>query len=139
MVTKRSSMDRWASALLWAGRIIAGAWALVFLVSLIGEVASGYPPGGSAFTSILNFASGGLMLLGVILSFWRPWVGGAALIVEWVLSSLALMLGLEPLADVATGLAIGAVVALLPGLLLIAASVIRRGRPNAEPTDALTH
>jgi hypothetical protein len=118
-------MDRLASVLLWAGRIIAAAWGLIFLPSLIGEVASGYPPGGSAFTSVLNFASGVLVLMGVALSFWRAWAGGVLLIIVWAATSLSLLLGLEPQANVPMGLVVDAVVTLLPGLLLVAASMIR--------------
>ena len=132
MTARHSNMSRLASALLWAGRIIAGAWGVIFLLSLIGEAASGYPPGGSTFTSVLNFASGVLTLVGVALSFWRVWVGGAALILLWVATSLSLLLGLEPQADVPAGLVVGAVVTLLPGVLLVGASMIRHERMRAE-------
>jgi hypothetical protein len=74
------------------------------------------------------------MLVGVALSFWRAWVGGAVLIIVWAASSLALALGLEPQADVGVGLVAGAVTALLPGLLLVAAGLIRR--QNARPVAA---
>jgi hypothetical protein len=131
MAARQSNMGRLASVLLWAGRILAGAWGLIFLLSLIGESASGYAPGGSAFTSVLNFASGALVLVGVALSFWRAWVGGVALIIVWAATSLSLLLGLEPQADVPTGLVVGAIVTLLPGLLLVAASMIRPERIGA--------
>ena len=132
MVARQSTMNRPASIILWAGRIIAGAWGIIFLLSISAEVANGYPPGGSMFTSILNFASGILTLVGVALSFWRAWVGGMVLLVVWLASSLALVLGLEPQADVPTGLVVGALVALLPGLLLIAASRIRHATAIAK-------
>ncbi|MDE3228365.1 MAG: hypothetical protein KGO05_00675 [Chloroflexota bacterium] len=131
MATKRASGDRWAAILLWTGRIIAGAWAIIFLASLIGEVAGGYTPGGSALASAINFAQSVLMLLAVGLSFWRPWVGGVTLLVAWAFASLSLLLRLEPLSDVTTGLVFSALVALLPGLLLIAASLLRRQRAGA--------
>jgi hypothetical protein len=126
MIARQSSTDRLVSVLLWVGRIIAGAWGLIFLLSLIGEAANGYAPGGSAFTTVLNFASGALVLVGVALSFWRAWVGGVFLIFVWAATSLSLLLGLEPQADVPMGLVVGAVVTLLPGLLLLAASMIQR-------------
>jgi hypothetical protein len=125
MGARASNLDRLASILLWAGRTITGVWALIFLISLVGEVAGGYQPGGSAFTSIFNFASGGLLLLGVAASFWRPWVGGVLLIIEWTASCLSLVLGLEPQANVPTGLVIASLTMLLPGLCLLAASMIR--------------
>jgi hypothetical protein len=123
MAARHTDRDRWASVLLWVGRIIAGAWAIIFLLSLIGEVANGYQPGGSAVTSALLFAEGILLLVGVALSFWRAWVGGVALLIVWAASGLALLLGLEPQADVGVGLIMGAVVMLLPGMLFIAASM----------------
>ncbi|HEY7022766.1 MAG TPA: hypothetical protein VH349_16735 [Ktedonobacterales bacterium] len=125
MAARQSNMSRLASVLLWVGRIIAGAWGVIFLLSLTGEAASGYPPGGSTFTSVLNFASGALTLVGVALSFWRAWAGGVTLIIVWAATSLSLLLGLEPQANVSMGLVVGAVVTLLPGLLLVAASMIR--------------
>lgn len=125
MGARASNLDRLASMLLWAGRTIAGVWALIFLLSLIGEVAGGYQPGGSAFTSILNFASGGLLLLGVAASFWRPWVGGVLLIIVWAASCLSLVLGLEPQANGPMGLVVAALTMLLPGLCLLVASMIR--------------
>ena len=128
MCARQLYLGRMASILLWAGRILAGAWGVIFLLSLIGEAASGYPPGGTMFTSVLNFASGALVLVGVALSFWRPWVGGVFLIAVWAATSLSLLLKLEPLADVPTGLVVGAVVTLLPGLFLVAASMIRHAR-----------
>lgn len=133
MAARQSDMSRLASVLLWAGRIVAGGWSLIFLLSLIGEATSGYPPGGTAFTSVLNFASGALTLVGVALSFWRVWVGGVTLTLIWGATSLSLLLGLEPQADVPSGLVVGAVVTLLPGLLLIAASLIQRQRAQTAP------
>jgi hypothetical protein len=132
MTARQSNMSRLASVLLWAGRIIAGAWGVIFLLSLIGEAASGYPPGGSAFTSVLNFASGVLALVGVALSFWRAWVGGVFLIIVWVEEGLSLLLGLEPQANVPMGLVVGIIVTLLPGLLFVAASMIRHQSMRAE-------
>jgi hypothetical protein len=132
-------MSRLASVLLWAGRIIAGAWGVIFLLSLIGEAASGYPPGGSTFTSILNFASGALALVGVALSFWRAWASGVFLILAWAEESLSLLLGLEPQADVPAGLVVGAIVTLLPGLLLVAASMIRPESMGAEMGETPLH
>jgi hypothetical protein len=120
--------------LLWAGPIIAGAWGLIFLLSLISEAASGYLPGGSVFTSVLNFASGALVLVGVALSFWRAWVGGVFLIIVWAATALSLLLGLEPQANISMGLVVGAVVTLLPGLLLVAASMIRHERGEVAVT-----
>ena len=134
MAARRASMDRPASILLWAGRTIAGAWGALFLLSISAELSSGYQPGGSTFTSVLNFASGALFLVGVALSFWRPWVGGVVLLIVWLASCLSLLLGLEPRTDVPTGLVVGALVALLPGLLLVAASVIHHQRAHAEAT-----
>jgi hypothetical protein len=131
MAARHTGSVRWASVLLWVGRVIAAGWAIIFLLSLIGEVANGYQPGGSAFTSVLLFAEGALMLAGVALSFWRAWVGGAVLIMVWAASSLALALGLEPQADVAYGLAAGAVIELLPGLILVAASMIQHQNARA--------
>jgi hypothetical protein len=121
--------------LLWAGRIIAGAWAVIFLLSFISEAASGYPPGRSTFTSVLRFASGVLTLVGVALSFWRAWAGGVALIIVWLASCLSLLLGLEPQADVSAGLVVGAVVTLLPVLLLVAASMIHDESMRAEGAE----
>jgi hypothetical protein len=134
MAARQSNMSRLASLFLWTGFIVAGVWGLMFPLSLIGEAASGSPPGGSAFTSVLNFASGALTLVGVALSFWRAGVGGVALIIVWATTSLSLLLGLEPQADIPTGLVVGAVVALLPGVLLIAASMIQR--QSVRPTPA---
>ncbi len=133
MAARHTDSDRWASVLLWGGRIIAGTWAIIFLLSLIGEVASGYQPGGSAVTSVLLFAEGILLLVGVALSFWRAWVGGVALLIVWAASSLALVLGLEPQADVGVGLITGAVVMLLPGVLFIAASMTQHVNSLVEP------
>jgi hypothetical protein len=139
MAARQSSKGRLASVLLWAGRILAGAWGLIFLLSLVGEATSGYAPGGSAFTSVLLFAEAVLALVGVALSFWRAGVGGVALIIVWAASSLALVLGLEPQADVPTGLVVGAIVTLLPGLLLVAASMIRPERLGAVATRTPIH
>jgi hypothetical protein len=133
MAARHTNSDLWASVLLWVGRLIAGAWAIVFLLSLIGEVASGYQPGGSAFTSVLLFAEGILLLVGVALSFWRAWVGGVALLIVWVASGLALVFGLEPQADVGVGLIMGTVVMLLPGVLFIAASMTHHLHSLVEP------
>jgi hypothetical protein len=134
MCARQFYLGRMASTLLWAGRILAGAWGVIFVLSLIGEAASGYAPGGSMFTSVLNFASGALVLFGVALSFWRPRVGGVLLIMVWAATSLSLLLNLEPQADVPTGLVVGAVVTLLPGLFLVAASMIRHARSEAVGT-----
>lgn len=131
MAARHYPMDRSASILLWAGRLIAGAWAVIFLLSLTGEVASGYTPGGSTALSVLYFAEGGLVLAGVALSFWRAWVGGVTLIAVWAASCLLLLLGLEPEADVPMGLVISTLTELLPGLLLVAASLIADGRMRA--------
>ncbi len=143
MTARQSTMDRVASIFLWTGRAIAGAWGVIFLLSISAELASGYLPGGSTFTSVLNFTSGALVLVGVALSFWRPWVGGVALILLWAASGLSSLLGLEPQADVQTGLVFGALTALLPGLLLIAASMIhyQKAHPathysREQPRDA---
>ena len=133
MAARHTDRDRWASVLLLVGRIIAGAWAIIFLLSLIGEVASGYQPGGSAVTSVLLFAEGMLLLVGVALSFWRAWVGGVALLIVWVASSLALVFGLEPQADVGVGLIMGAVVMLLPGVLFIVSSMTHHLNSLVEP------
>jgi hypothetical protein len=132
MVARQPRTNRTASVLLWAGRAVAGAWGVIFLLSISAELASGYPPGGSTSTSILNFTSGALFLVGVALSFWRPWVGGVALLITWLASCLSLVLGLEPQSDVATGLVVGTLVALLPGLLLIAASMIQHQWTHPE-------
>jgi hypothetical protein len=94
-------------------------------------VANGYQPGGSAFTSVLLFTEAALALVGVALSFWRAWVGGVVLIILWAASSLALVLGLEPQADVGVGLVAGSVTELLPGLLLVATSLIQRQSARA--------
>jgi hypothetical protein len=139
MVARQSSTDRLASMLLWGGRILAGAWGLIFLLSLIGEAASGYAPGGSAFTSVLNFASDALMLVGVALSFWRAWAGGVALIIVWAATSLSLLLGLEPQADVPMGLVVDASVTLFPGLLLVGANVVRPERMGAAAARTPTY
>ncbi|HEY1387611.1 MAG TPA: hypothetical protein VGF38_03625, partial [Ktedonobacterales bacterium] len=88
MAARRTTSDWWASILLWVGRIIVGAWALIFLFSLIGEVENGYQPGGSVFTSVLLFGQASLMLLAVSLSSWKAWVGGAALLMVWAAASL---------------------------------------------------
>ena len=133
MAARHTNSDRWASVLLWVGRLIAGAWAIIFLLSLVGEVASGYQPGGSAFTGALNFAEGVLLLVGVALSFWRAWVGGVALLIVWAASGLALLFGLQPQADVGVGLIMGAVVMLLPGVLFIAASMTQHLNSLVEP------
>ncbi len=124
-------MDRVVSILLWMGRVIAGVWWVVFSLSIGAELVSGHPPGGSTVTSVLNFASAALALVGVALSFWRAWVGGVVLLVIWLATCLSLLLGLEPQTDIATGLAVGAIVLLLPGLLLVAASMIRYRRVHA--------
>ncbi len=124
-------MDRVVSILLWMGRVIAGVWWVVFFLSIGAELVSGHPPGGSTVTSVLNFASAALALVGVALSFWRAWVGGVVLLVIWLATCLSLLLGLEPQTDIATGLAVGAIVLLLPGLLLVAASMIRYRRVHA--------
>jgi hypothetical protein len=71
--------------------------------------------------------------VGVALSFWRAGVGGVALIIVWAATSLSLLLGLEAQADFPTGLVVGAVVTLLPGVLLIAASMIQRQSAQAAP------
>lgn len=113
------------------GRVIAGVWWVVFSLSIGAELVSGHPPGGSTVTSVLNFASAALALVGVALSFWRAWVGGVVLLVIWLATCLSLLLGLEPQTDIATGLAVGAIVLLLPGLLLVAASMIRYRRVHA--------
>lgn len=131
MATRHFNVDRLASILLWVGRVIAGGWWVVFFFSIGAELASGYPPGGSTVTSVLNFASAALALLGVALSFWRAWVGGVVLLVTWLATCLPLLLGLEPQTDVATGLVVGAIVLLLPGLLLVAASMIWYRRVHA--------
>jgi hypothetical protein len=89
MEARHPNGDRLASVLLWTGRSIAGAWAFLFLLSLAAEVASGYAPGGSVFTSALSFALGGLMVVGTL-------------------------------------------VALLPGLLLVAAAMIQHQSRHAE-------
>lgn len=128
MMVMRQRTSIVASVLLWAGRGIAGTWWAIFLLSISAEQAGGYPPGGSTFTSVLNFVQAALALVGVGLSFWRAWVGGAVLIVTWLAALLPLVLGLEPQTDVATGLVVGAFVLLLPGLLLIAADMTREGR-----------
>lgn len=132
MAARQSHMDRPASILVWAGRIIAGAWGVIFLLSISAEAASGYLPGGSVFTSVLNFASAIFSLVGVALSFWRTWVGGVVLLAVWLASCLSLVLGLEPQTDVRTGLVFTTLVALLPGLILIAVTLITRQRANAE-------
>ena len=124
-------MDRVVSILLWMGRVIAGVWWVVFSLSIGAELVSGHPPGGSTVTSVLNFASAALALVGVALSFWRASVGGVVLLVIWLATCLSLLLGLEPQTDIATGLAVGAIVLLLPGLLLVAASMIRYRRVHA--------
>lgn len=123
MAARHYAMGRAMSILLWAGRVIAGAWWVIFLLSISAEQANGYPPGGSPFTSALNFAFAALALVGVALSFWRAWAGGAVLLVTWLATSLSLLLRLEPQADVAMGLVVGALTLLLPGLLLIAATI----------------
>jgi hypothetical protein len=139
MAVRLHVKDRWASVLLWVGRAIAGAWGVIFLLSISAELASGYLPGGNTFTSVLNFASGALLLVGVALSFWHAWVGGMALIIVWAATNLSLLLGLEPQADVPTGLVFGALTALLPGLLLITASMMQHQRANAEATGKPIH
>jgi hypothetical protein len=50
------------------------------------------------------------------------------LLVIWLATCLSLILELEPQSDIATGLVVGAIVLLLPGLLLVAASLIPHGR-----------
>lgn len=130
MAARQAHTDRTAPFLLWAGRIIASAWGVIFLLSISAEVASGFLPGGSALSSTFNFASAIFSLVGVALSFWRAWVGGLVLLVVWLTSCLTLVLGLEPQADIVTGLVVTSLVALLPGLLLIAASMITRQRAN---------
>ena len=131
MAARRLAVDRSASFLLWVGRVIASVWWVIFLLSISAEQANGHPPGGSVFTSVLNFASAALALVGVALSVWRAWVGGVMLLVTWLATCLSLLLGLEPQSDVATGLVVGAIVLLLPGLLLVVASLIPRGRVYA--------
>lgn len=131
MAARRFTVDRSVSMLLWAGRVIAGAWWVTFLLSISAQQAGGYPPGGSAFTSVLNFASAALALVGLALSFWRPSVGGVVLLVTWLATCLSLIFGLEPQTDVPTGLVVGVLVLLLPGLLLVAASLIPYGRMHA--------
>jgi hypothetical protein len=131
MTARHFTVDRSVSILLWMGRVIAGVWWVIFLLSISAEQASGYPPGGSTFTSVLNFASAALALVGVALSFWRAWVGGVVLLVTWLATCVSLLLGLEPRIDVAMGLVVGAIVLLLPGLLLVAASMIPHGRMHA--------
>jgi hypothetical protein len=131
MATRHFTVDRLVSLLLWVGRVIAGVWWVVFFLSISAELASGHPPGGSTVTSVLNFASAALALVGVALSFWRAWVGGVALLVTWLATCLPLLLGLEPQTDVATGLVVGTIVLLLPGLLLVAAGMNRYRRVHA--------
>jgi hypothetical protein len=128
MAARHLAVDLSASILLWVGRVIASVWWVIFLLSISAEQASGHPPGGSTFTSVLNFASAALALAGIALSFWRVWVGGMMLLVIWLATCLSLILELEPQSDIATGLVVGAIVLLLPGLLLVAASLIPHGR-----------
>jgi hypothetical protein len=138
MAARQPHMDRTVPILLWAGRVIAGAWGVIFLVSISAEVASGFLPGGSALSSAFNFASAIFTLVGVALSFWRAWVGGLVLLVVWLTSCLTLVFGLEPQADIVTGLVVTSLVALLPGLLLIAASMVTRQRANAAAAGTPT-
>src|SRR5690348_68698 len=128
MAARHLAVDRSASILLWMGRVIASAWWVIFLLSISAEQASGHLPGGSAFTSVLNFASAVLALVGVALSLWRAWVGGMILLVTWLATCFSLLLGLEPQSDTAMGLVVGALALLLPGLLLVAASLIPHRR-----------
>jgi len=131
MAAKRLAVDRSASILLWVGRVIASVWWVIFLLSRSAEQANGHSPGGSAFTSVLNFASAALALVGLALSFWRAWVGGMILLVTWLATCLSLLLGLEPQSDVAPGLVVGSIMLLLPGLLLVVTSLVPRRRVYA--------
>lgn len=113
--------SRWAFVLLWIGRTIAGLWSVIFLLSITAELLSGYLPGGTLLSSVLNFTFGGIGLGGVIVSLWRPRAGGIILITNGIVSDAILLARIEPQAGIAEGLITNTLTMLLPGLLLIIA------------------